>query len=708
MADLNVQIVIKGMDQASAPLREVNKSLGRIDDDLGRVGRSSTSASNTFATASKAMLVGVAAVGAAIGGLGVAAFKLGEDFDAAYDSIRIGTGATGEALEGLQQDFRDTLGTVPDDMDKVSTAITELNKRTGATGEILGGLSQDMLNLSRITKTDLTENIADATRVFGDWGIGLEDSSRALDKIFVVSQKTGVKINDLMKKVVQFGAPLRAMNFSFDESIALLGKWEKEGVNAELVLGSLRIAMGNFARDNVPMREGLEKTFAEIQRLGPGAESTALAMKVFGARAGPDMAAAILEGRFAIADLVREIEGSGESITSVAKETMDGSERMQIAWNKLKIAAEPVAEAVFNAVGKIAEAITDQLPGAITAVQGFFSGVQTAIDAFKAGFGGQIPIGELEIVGDSGEVERKLSPIQEVFRQIGEKIGLIRDGIGTVKAAMAGEWKASPDIHAFHEMLGNITVAIDQRLLPAFEKLFLAIDKMAEQTAGAQVDSSASLAQLWKDWGLTSENIMGVIETMGVVTSTVFGAIISTVARVIEIFNNLGASARNQSPFIMGLRFGIDLLREAFDKALEAARKLWDFLSRNNPLSKIPQPAPAWVPPPPILGPREFPPETGQGEGFQTAWNQWRRIPGLPHQPVSIMAHGGEIIGRGSASAPSINITSPLVSVANMTIASEFDRDAFLDEVEQAAVRGIANMWSSGNRQPHALRPRIG
>lgn len=55
------------------------------------------------------------------------------------------------------------------------------------------------------------------------------------------------------------------MGFSLEESAAMLGKWEKEGVNTELVIGSLRIAAGKFAKDNIPLRQGLLDTMAAIK-----------------------------------------------------------------------------------------------------------------------------------------------------------------------------------------------------------------------------------------------------------------------------------------------------------------------------------------------------------------------------------------------------------------------------------------------------------
>jgi hypothetical protein len=52
------------------------------------------------------------AVGATLGGLGIGALKLAVDYKVAVDAIRVGTGTTGEALEGLESSFQRVAGRV--------------------------------------------------------------------------------------------------------------------------------------------------------------------------------------------------------------------------------------------------------------------------------------------------------------------------------------------------------------------------------------------------------------------------------------------------------------------------------------------------------------------------------------------------------------------------------------------------------------------
>lgn len=314
---------------------------------IGKAGDAITS----FATGP----VGIAAAGAAT--VGAALFKIGSDFDGAYDTIQSVTGKTGDQMEALKESFKNVAKDTPADFGVISSVLGQLSQRTGLTGKDLEGLSQQVLDLGRVTGGDPAQSVASITRLMGDWSISGDKASGALDEIFRASQATGIGTDALMDKMVQFGAPLRQFGFSFEDATGLMGKWEKEGVNSELVLGSLRIAMGKFAKDNVPLKQGLADTIAEIQKMGPGAAATSKAMEIFGARAGPDMAAAILEGRFALGDLTKQIKEGGSTIKGTADDTADAAEKFKVMLNKLEVAFEPVASQVFNLVGELADAL---------------------------------------------------------------------------------------------------------------------------------------------------------------------------------------------------------------------------------------------------------------------------------------------------------------------------------------------------------------
>lgn len=302
--------------------------------------------------------IGGAALGAsaiavgAVTAIGVGAYKMGAEFDKAYDTIRIGTGATGAQLDGLKSTFKDVVTDVPTDFGTASTAIADLNTRLGLTGDQLRDASGQFLELSRLTGTDVASNVRLGTRLFGDWSIATEKQADALDLVFRATQASGVGLNDLMETVVQFGAPLRNIGFQFEESIAMLAKWEREGVNVETALTGMRFALKTFAAEGTDPRKGLPAVIAEIQKL-PKLKAMDLGRKIFGLRAFSDVVAAIREGRFKYEDMLEVISEGEDTIHGAAKDVDDLSESWSILWSTIKTKVEPAATGFFGLLSEI-------------------------------------------------------------------------------------------------------------------------------------------------------------------------------------------------------------------------------------------------------------------------------------------------------------------------------------------------------------------
>lgn len=307
-------------------------------------------------------VAGVAMGGALAAGVGAAiagkiAYDLGAEFDAAFDKIRINTGKTGKPLEKLKKDFKAVFASVPTDADTAADAISNLNKRLDLSGKPLRALSKNMLELSRMTETDLTGNIQSITRLFGDWSVSTAGQVPTLNKLWRASQKTGVNIKDLSDLMVQFGSPLRNLGFDFDTAAAMFSKFEKEGVNIQTAMPGLRMALKNFASDGKDPQKALEATFKAIDKAGSVAEANTIAFEVFGTRAGPDLAAAVREGRFEFDNIERSMRKGKDTIMRSSKDTRDLGENMQVLGNKLKVVFEPLGTLVFHTVGKISEAL---------------------------------------------------------------------------------------------------------------------------------------------------------------------------------------------------------------------------------------------------------------------------------------------------------------------------------------------------------------
>ena len=368
--------------------------------------------------------------------LGGAAFTAAMEVDKAMDAIREGTGATGEQLRALGKDFEAVFRNVPQDAETVGSALADLNTRTGLSGMALQDLTLQMVNLSRVAKTDVNQLIASTTRVFGDWSIATEKQSETLDHLWKVSQNTGITVDDLSKKVVQFGAPLRQMGFDFKTSTALLGKFEKEGVNAELVMGSLRIALGKMAKQGVsdPAR-ALQIMIKRIKEAGSTGKANALALEMFGARAGPDMAAAIREGRFEVKELIKVIGLSGETINGAAKDTLSFNESIEVLRNKATLVLTPLGQILIDAFDRATPYIEKGI-GLLQRMSDSFSKLSPETQKFTI-----IGLGLLAVLGPLFVI---MGMVVSAITVIGLKVAIAVTALGALTLAgvhLTDQWK---------------------------------------------------------------------------------------------------------------------------------------------------------------------------------------------------------------------------------------------------------------------------
>lgn len=328
---------------------EISPSLGKaIDNATGRVSKLNLKA---------------IAIGTAVGGIAVATGKavaeagkylkdLGTAFDSATDTIRIGTGATGDALNALMADFDSVYKSVPATMEEASKAIADYNTRLGLTGPQLQNISKQALQVSSMLDENLDAVIKSSSEAFQQWNIDAEQMGGAMDYVFKVSQSTGKGFSDIMATVQQFGPELQSLGYSFEEAAALIGQLDKAGVETQDVMTAMKKATVNFAKEGVTAADGIKVYYNEIQKAQSATEAATIASEIFGTKAGPKMAELIRSGALSVSDLTAQLTENSETIAGAAEETYDFAERLQIMKQGLEVALKPIANTVFDGLNK--------------------------------------------------------------------------------------------------------------------------------------------------------------------------------------------------------------------------------------------------------------------------------------------------------------------------------------------------------------------
>ena len=347
------------------------------DEAQGKAGKLGTFLHDNIG---KMALAGGAAGLAAAKGL----YEVGATFDGVIDTIRTGTGATGDALDGLFESAKRIGNTVPAEFDKIGPVVADLNTRLGLSGTTLETVASQYLEAGRILGQDVDINATSAA--FNAFKISGDDVVGAMDDLFRVSQATGVGMNDLAK-VAQDNAPaMQNLGFSYKDTIGLVGQLDKAGLESSATLAAMGKGLVNLAKDGEEPQAAFRRVTGEISKLidkGDVAGAIDLASGVFGTKAANQFVGAVQSGTLALDDLVGGIGMTEDTILGVGEDTADFAETWQLVKNNALTALEPLGSAVFSTLG-------DSLKDAMPLIQGFGEWVgenEWVIGAFAIGIG---------------------------------------------------------------------------------------------------------------------------------------------------------------------------------------------------------------------------------------------------------------------------------------------------------------------------------
>lgn len=332
------------------------KISGKVDSSLAKATKAAKSAMKGIGKVTKVAATATAAASAAVTAGGVVMTKkiadIGVAFNDAKNTIRVGTGATGEALNNLYDDMKEVYKTVPTTLDDASNAIADYNTRLGLTGEPLQKISEQAIQVKKLLGEDISTTVTESSRAFQQWNISADEMPGKMDYIFKVSQSTGAGFNTLFSDLQQYGVQLQEMGYDFDTASTMIGQLNKAGVNVEQVLGGMRKAVANLAKDGISASDGLQMYVEQIKNAGSATEATAIASEVFGKQSAAVMVDAIRDGTFSAAELTAQLQASKETIDAASKDTYTFSDKLKILKQKAETALEPLGSKLLDVADK--------------------------------------------------------------------------------------------------------------------------------------------------------------------------------------------------------------------------------------------------------------------------------------------------------------------------------------------------------------------
>ena len=294
---------------------------------------------------------------------GKALFDMGSQFDDAYDSIRVGTGASGQAFDDLKESMRtvatESIG-VGSDMGAIGTTLADLNTRLGLTGEPLEKMTSQFLQLQNL---GVDADINEVSKAMSGFGVEAKDMPAALDELFQISQATGLTITELSNSAVKAGPSLRGFGFSMADSAALVGQMDKAGLDADKTLQSMQRALAEFAAEGRDAPEALKETIGSIEDfINAGDEAAAIDMAagIFGTRGAAQFVDAVKTGTLSVEDFMGATGATSDTIGDLAAETADFSEKWDQFKNQILVALEPVATELYKSLGPVLDVVAEK------------------------------------------------------------------------------------------------------------------------------------------------------------------------------------------------------------------------------------------------------------------------------------------------------------------------------------------------------------
>lgn len=315
-----------------------------------------------------ALTKGVTAPIVAIGAASTAAFN---EVDAGLDIVVEKTGATGKALEEMQDIVKNMATEIPTDFETAGAAVGEVNTRFGLTGDALEELSTKFVKFAALNDTDVSSSIDNVSSVLNAFNMSTEDAGAMLDVLNSVGQSTGLSMDELSSRLYTNAAQFQELGYDAAQSAQFLGMVEMAGVDTSAAMMGLKTAMKNATADGITLEQSMANFTAVMSSNASETEKLQAAYDMFGSRAGGALYNAFQSGKISLEDLQASMTDFAGNVDSTFEGTLDPIDKWQMALNSLKVAGAEIGATLYEVLAPALEVVTS----AVKSFAEFWSGI---------------------------------------------------------------------------------------------------------------------------------------------------------------------------------------------------------------------------------------------------------------------------------------------------------------------------------------------
>ena len=382
----------------------------------------------------------------AVGAASVAAFQ---EVDEGMDIIVKKTGATGDALKGLEDIAKNLATSIPTDFRTAGEAVGEVSTRFALTGKELEDLSAKFIKFADLNDTDVTTSIDNVQAAMAAMNVGTAAAGDFLDILNKAAQDTGTDVNKLTQDMTANATALREMGLGYNTAAGFLAQLNKNGVDASSVMAGLKTALKNATKDGKSMGQAMQSLMGKIKGAKSETKAMQIASELFGNKAGPAMAKAIREGRLSFDEFSNAVQDAAGSVDRTFEETLDPIDQFKTTLNELKIVGADLVNAAAPLIKSLAEGLKNAVSGLRAAWEGLspmmqetiikIAGITAAIGPVLA-IGGKLVSGIGALMGLAPQLVSAFTAVKTALSAVwavmaANPIGLI---IAAVAALVAG------------------------------------------------------------------------------------------------------------------------------------------------------------------------------------------------------------------------------------------------------------------------------
>lgn len=373
METFSVQAYLKATDNNFVSTfkdaaKQVQNFQNNTNSTMSTVGQVATSAGKTLTKAVTLPIVGI----------GVAAAKVGGDFEAQMSRVKAISGATGSSFDELRQQAID-LGAKTAFSAKESAAGMENLASAGFNAKEIMEAMPGLLNLAAVSGGDValaSENAAAALRGFN---IDASQSGHVADVFARAAADTNAEVGD-MGEAMKYIAPVASsMGMSLEETAAAIGIMSDAGIKGSQAGTTLRGALSRIAKPTDDMKakmdelglsfydsEGKMKPLKDqigmlkdaFKGLTPEQQQNAL-VTLYGQESLSGMMALIDKGPDKLGKLTDSLKNSDGAADKMAKTMQDNmNSSLEQMMGAFESAAIVVQKVLAPAVREVADAVS--------------------------------------------------------------------------------------------------------------------------------------------------------------------------------------------------------------------------------------------------------------------------------------------------------------------------------------------------------------